>query len=1497
MGWQDAKAVPTVPASASPSGSGWQSAAPVNVNPPSPAMAQALTDSAPGIQNAKNPMEAFMAGLHMSASGLVKSGGKLPDITVPANASFAQKVANGFGQAAGDLPFNLIGAVGGAAAGAESGPGAIASGGAGGMALPQAVRETMMDYYKIKQGGGQMSWADVASMIAHSAWNTSKAAVEGFVGGKVAGVAGDIATNVAAPAFARTAANIGGFTVGSTASQAALERHIPDAKDFVASAIVALPLGVAAHVMENGQTKMTQAGETVTENMKQGYRDHGTPPWQQADMARKNPAMSDEIISQDVNGKPVQPNFKAQAPQEPEPYKTNFKTTAQKLQDEHEQEVSELTTDAHVKQHVEELLPQVKTLEGSGDHAISPKGAVGRYQILPGTAREYGFDPDRLMDPAYNEKVARTVLADLSRKFHGDTEAVLVAYNAGPGRAFRFVRDGRDTSELPQETQRYLAHAGFGGKGGKPPEPPPPAEEPEVLVPAIKDTEGNIHRGQPGQFHSDVEIPEGKKFADSGWATPDGEFLSNEEAAKRVGSEATTGRNYLESRDYNTLRTGSPFIGGGGKGGKPPIPPSGSAGQTGGEGRPAYDFSKLTIESLRSRFQDAIGEEPEARTSWIGDPMRQFVSELESARGIDKTMQKLGLLDPTKDITTEEMFRQTYASDDRANYMFTKGNIDPVTFDAKEGGSLVDVLQQMRDKGGNIGDFNMYRVAQRTLDLAKRGVDTGVFKGGVAEAGNIVQRPELQIYKGINEAMQNWKRGGLEYGRDSGLWTHERMLAMEDASSHVAFRRIMGDDKAFSMGSSGPSKFRASNPLKEMEGSDRQIVEPLTADMDNLRQIIRMSDRNKAIGHVIMSMEQAKLSRPSTFEEIYGGLGLKRLSNAEVKKMMPPTVESEPGKGDFAPYNLTAEQEEAFRPFAMERYFGGAKNNRYFIYYREGVPEVWQAADENVAKLFRGADSAGEADLLTKILQVPAKLERAGILAAPDFALRVPLKHQLTAWALDPLHPAPYLTAIRGFADVMGKSDAYYDLMRRGGLSGAITDLDLAKAVDRAVGDQDVLTQTGALDKAWNTVKHPLQMAQMVTEKLTEMERTGYFKTAVAKGINPNKAAMMGRKAYLDFSEKATGNLANWLAKTIPFFRATMLGLRQGRDAVVDRPGQTMLYGSALLAAQAGFYILNRQADRFLDDKDKYTSLPQWEREQMFITPPLAGTRIKLARPYVIGPMLGVPMERMLEMSYEKDPHAWDDWFSATFTDLAPSNMPAALRPIYEQTTNHNFFTGHPLVSDSLKNMTADEQYQENTSQLAKDISAKLGAHRGLDIAEVSPIVLDNYVQEWGGSVGSFILHRLDAPLGKRPIESDWRDMPFVRGFVVQNPRMNTQQVTDFYRDAEQWNAVHADVAREVKQGDLEQAQADKTGVGGKTIMITKIEHALNVQHTALAAIQKRDDLNTDEKRQLSNRIYNDAWQIARFGTRVLHGDQVSQDEANSLSDQATGDIQEAMSK
>lgn len=80
--------------------------------------------------------------------------------------------------------------------------------------------------------------------------------------------------------------------------------------------------------------------------------------------------------------------------------------------------------------------------------AVSPAGARGLAQLMPGTARMMGVNPD---DPHHNLEGGTRYLRMQIDAFDGDLEKALAAYNAGPGRVIR-------AGGIPaiRETQLYV---------------------------------------------------------------------------------------------------------------------------------------------------------------------------------------------------------------------------------------------------------------------------------------------------------------------------------------------------------------------------------------------------------------------------------------------------------------------------------------------------------------------------------------------------------------------------------------------------------------------------------------------------------------------------------------------------------------------------------------------------------------------------------------------------------------------------------------------------------------------------------------------------------------------------------------------------------------------------------------------------------------------------------------------------------------------------------
>lgn len=112
------------------------------------------------------------------------------------------------------------------------------------------------------------------------------------------------------------------------------------------------------------------------------------------------------------------------------------------------------------------LLPHVESRYNPA--ATSPKAAAGMWQFMPYTAREMGLrldsGHDERRDVVASTRAALNYLAMLNRRFDGDWELAMAAYNCGPGRVEAAQeanrRNGRPTDfwslDLPSETKQYV---------------------------------------------------------------------------------------------------------------------------------------------------------------------------------------------------------------------------------------------------------------------------------------------------------------------------------------------------------------------------------------------------------------------------------------------------------------------------------------------------------------------------------------------------------------------------------------------------------------------------------------------------------------------------------------------------------------------------------------------------------------------------------------------------------------------------------------------------------------------------------------------------------------------------------------------------------------------------------------------------------------------------------------------------------------------------------
>ena len=106
-----------------------------------------------------------------------------------------------------------------------------------------------------------------------------------------------------------------------------------------------------------------------------------------------------------------------------------------------------------------------RDFDAQGNPITSPKGAMFASQVMPATAANpgYGIRPAQSQTPEEYNRVGQEYYQAMLKKFGGDTQKAMAAYNAGPGAVDKNIAANQgqmNVAQLPKETQGYLGKLG-----------------------------------------------------------------------------------------------------------------------------------------------------------------------------------------------------------------------------------------------------------------------------------------------------------------------------------------------------------------------------------------------------------------------------------------------------------------------------------------------------------------------------------------------------------------------------------------------------------------------------------------------------------------------------------------------------------------------------------------------------------------------------------------------------------------------------------------------------------------------------------------------------------------------------------------------------------------------------------------------------------------------------------------------------------------------------
>lgn len=649
-----------------------------------------------------------------------------------------------------------------------------------------------------------------------------------------------------------------------------------------------------------------------------------------------------------------------------------------------------------------------------------------------------------------------------------------------------------------------------------------------------------------------------------------------------------------------------------------------------------------------------------------------------------------------------------------------------------------DIVRKIPDK--LLKDFSTYLTALRELDMNRwnkslpEGETKLITRYTEAECLETIKHYEKSsVFKKAAAEIHKYTDYLLsEEAVNAGMLSKEAAAAMKNKYPHyVPFFREFYEAADTPGKGTGKGFVNVGGVTKKMKGSTLDVIDPIESIARSTYAIINAVERNKV------------------------GQSIVRLSKIDG---MGALVEKVDGAAKVTDHS-----------------FSVWENGKKVVY--NTTPELYQA--------FKMLNPEG-ANMVVKILSVPAKWLRAGAVLSPEFMLRNPARDMISATVYSKHGFIPVADTLKGLALYLHKGDTYWEYMRSGAAQANLVSLDRNYLSGQI---RDLMTRPGVKKMVTTNPIEILRGLSEATEMATRLAEfhnvrkgyTGIGNRLFGKTRKPGSiqdAALESRDITLDFS-RIGSHTKSW-NKISAFFNASIQGtdkmFRAWRENPLDMTIKTAMF---ITMPSVLLWYLNK-------DDPRYQELPQWQKDIFWIIP-TKDTLIKIPKPFELGILFGTVPERMLQWMYDKDRGQKGNGFKGLgdviIDNMVPNVSPTALVPALEAATNYSLFMNRNIVPQHERdNLPPAMQYGPYTSAVGKGIGKMF---------DVSPRIVDNTIRGYTGGLGGFGLTLSDSVLGmgeERPAKRI-SEMPGIRGFTA-TPYASSESVQQVYDEFDRQNRL-----------------------------------------------------------------------------------------------------------
>jgi hypothetical protein len=696
-----------------------------------------------------------------------------------------------------------------------------------------------------------------------------------------------------------------------------------------------------------------------------------------------------------------------------------------------------------------------------------------------------------------------------------------------------------------------------------------------------------------------------------------------------------------------------------------------------------------------------------------------------------------------------------------------------------KGKSYSEIMKPV-EKVGKLDDFRVYIVAKRAIELANRGIRTGIAKNDAIEALKELGEKNPEFEKVANERLE-YKNQLLEYAADesSGLLGPEGLKKIKQLNKfHVPFYRVMEETIGAKFMGRRKMAGNLGSPIKKIKGSEREIIDPLESDIKDTYAIINAVERN-SIGVAMANLAGENFELGRLFEKVDRPMKGIKVNAKEVLDK----ITHELGDDFIVPEDLADIAVTIFRP-TQDR-------GPNMLNLNMGDKQMVFQVDPELFKALQGLNTE-DAGVIMRILSMPSKLLRAGATLTPDFSLRNPLRDQFSAFIYSKYGYVPGIDLIRGIFEVFRKGEVY-DLWKAGGGEHA-----MLVSMDREYLQQNLKELfKGKVKGVLSYITHPLKLLQVISELGEEATRLGEMRKALSKRATPIAGSFASREVTLDFAR--IGAKTKAINLLIAFWNANVQGMDKLVRSFKSDPFRTLfkvLMGITLPSIL--LYMSNR------DDK-RWKEIPAWQKDLFWIVF-TKNHIIRIPKPFEVGILFGSVPERVLEYLDNKDPAIFNQLKNDIANGATPGFIPTSLLPILENISNYSFFLDRPIVSQTKEGLPPEAQAGPYTSEISKLIGKTLN---------YSPAKVDNLIQGYSGGIGRYTAQIIDKVLiGTKVVNPppkpapNLEDLAIIKAFMIREPvGTSSESVNKVYNMYSQIGGQVTYVRKLVKEGNTDEAK------------------------------------------------------------------------------------------